>query len=63
MSFGNGDICISNHSNISQKNICNLGWSYEAPNGLKKNSNLSKAYLAGSINFRLKEIEIYSVLF
>ncbi|CDW73378.1 tldc domain-containing protein [Stylonychia lemnae] len=60
--FGGGcDIYISNDCNINQSSNSNLGHTYMAPQGFKKDDQFCKDYLAGSYNFKVIEIEVYSV--
>jgi hypothetical protein len=58
--FGGGaDLFICNDSNTSNESYSNLGHSYKHPN-YAYNSNEAKSFLAGSYNFRTKEIEVYT---
>ena len=34
---------------------------YELPEGIEKETNESQTYLAGSYNFKVKEIEVYKL--
>ena len=61
--FGNGDICISNNSNLNSDSYSSLGSGYDAPKGQAKGSKKAKSYLAGSHKFRVLEVEIYSIKF
>ena len=53
--FGDGDIFISNNSNANHYSYSHIGNNYELPD-LKHENHFS--FMAGSKNFRLKEIEV-----
>jgi len=58
--FGGGaDLFICNDSNTSNESSSNLGNSFKHPN-YGYGSNEAKSFLAGSYNFRTKEIEVYT---
>jgi len=58
--FGGGaDLFICNDSNTSNSSCSNLGVSYKHPN-YGYGSDEAKSFLAGSYNFRTKEIEVYT---
>jgi len=58
--FGVGaDLYICNDSNTSNSSYSNIGVSYKHPN-YGYGSNKAKSFLAGSYNFRTKEIEVYT---
>ena len=61
--FGKGyDIYISNNCNLNTNSFCNLGNSYSLNNCSKSESIESKTYLAGNINFKITEYEVYQIL-
>ncbi|CDW90777.1 UNKNOWN [Stylonychia lemnae] len=63
MIFGKGqDIIIESECNNNQKSHCNLGGTYSLPNGYKFEEKQAKDYLAGAYNFKVIEIEVYSIL-
>jgi hypothetical protein len=62
--FGNGhDIILYNDCNNNNNSFCNLGSTYEVPEGLTYNTDLAKNYMAGSYKFKVKEIEVFQVKF
>jgi hypothetical protein len=62
MVFGNSDIAIYDSSNKKKTSLCDIGFSYEIPEGMIYESNESRKYLAGSYKFKTLEIEIFQVL-
>jgi hypothetical protein len=56
--FGNDDIKISDKCNKNQESLVDLCSSYEHDD-LEFGSKETKSFLAGSFNFRVKEIEVY----
>jgi hypothetical protein len=61
--FGDGhDIYLNNNCNTGN-NTANLGAAYEAPPGIAYNTDPSKSYLGGAVNFKIKEIEAFQVKF
>eukprot|EP00347_Sterkiella_histriomuscorum_P006620 403352073 len=59
--FGGGcDIAIGDNFDKHSSNS-NLGSTYELPNGYKYQSIEAKQYLAGQKNFKILEIQVYSV--
>ena len=62
--FGAGhDIILYNDCNNNNNSYCNPGNSYEVPVGLTYNTDPSKNYMAGTYNFKVKEIEVFQVKF
>ena len=58
--FGEGpDLCAFENG----QGYSHLGYSYELPPGLTKNTWETDSYLAGSRQFKLKELEVYQVIF
>ncbi len=62
MGKGN-DICIYDNCNIKKDSFCNLGDTYELPKGLTFESFDAKSYLAGACLFKVKEVEVFKVIF
>jgi hypothetical protein len=54
------DIRISDHSNKNTLSYSDLGHTCELPTGLKYGSNEAKYFLAGSYNFLVEEIEVFT---
>ncbi|CDW72897.1 UNKNOWN [Stylonychia lemnae] len=64
MVFGGGisnDIAIQNDCNNNSNSLCSLGGTYQTPFGFNKEEQFVKDYLGGSYNFKVMEIEVYSV--
>ncbi|CDW78951.1 tldc domain-containing protein [Stylonychia lemnae] len=60
--FGNGyDLCISSECNINNASSCYLGCTYEPPKGYYVGDQQTNEYLGGSYQFKVVEIEVYSV--
>ena len=60
--FGKGyDIYISNNCNVNNNSFCNLGISYSLNNSAKSESIESKSYLAGNVNFKVSEYEVFQI--
>jgi hypothetical protein len=59
---GGGDIYISDSSDQNSDSYCNLGNSYELPQGLTYRLEEARKYLAGSHKFKTVEIEVFQVL-
>jgi hypothetical protein len=58
--FGHGhDFYISDNSNINTDSYSNLGHSYSHPD-YAYGSNEARSFLAGSYNFQVSEIEVYT---
>ena len=57
--FGLSDFEIDNNSNINSDSKSNLGESYKHPD-YDYGSNEAKSFLAGSYNFKVLEIEVYT---
>jgi len=57
--FGATDFYIANNSNINTTSCSNLGYSYTHPN-YRYQTNEAKSFLAGSYNFQVSEIEVYT---
>jgi hypothetical protein len=59
--FGMGfDICIHTESNATTNSYSTLGHSFQLPPGHEYNAENTKAFLAGSHQFQVKEIEVYT---
>ena len=56
------DIYISHNCN-TDGSYCYLGNSYTPPNGLTFNTLEANSYLAGSLYFKVIDIEVYAVKF
>eukprot|EP00347_Sterkiella_histriomuscorum_P012775 403367270 len=56
--FGRDDMDIRDKCN-ENKSICNLGHTYELPEGCVQYSNEAQSYLAGIYQFKVLEIEVY----
>lgn len=65
MVFGRGnDLCVYDKCNIKKESFCNLGDTYETPNeGMVHGSFEARSYLAGECLFKVKEIEVFKVIF
>ena len=62
--FGDGhDIVLYNDCNKSTESYANFGNSYQAPAGIKYQSEASKTFLADSYNFQVQDYEVFQVLF
>ena len=57
--FGNMDIKISSESNENTQSCSNIGYSYEHPD-YEYDSNEAQLFLAGSNEFQVLEIEVYT---
>jgi hypothetical protein len=57
--FGNMDIKISSESNENTQSCSNIGYSYEHPD-YNYDSNEAQLFLAGSNEFQVLEIEVYT---
>ena len=58
-SFGVGDILIASNSNANKDSFSSLGSSYTHPI-YGEESEAANSFLAGSIRFRVKDIEVYT---
>jgi hypothetical protein len=56
------DLYIADNSNLNLNSFSNLGDAYESPAGYKYNREGAKSLLAGSYNFLVTEIEIFTKL-
>lgn len=64
MYFGaNSEIYICNDCDKNNSSTSNIGKTYKAPEGITFNTDQSKNYLAGSYNFKVKEVEAFKVVF
>ena len=62
--FGGGhDIRLYNDCNNNTSSFCHLGHTFEVPEGFTHNTDPAKNYMAGSYNFKVKEIEVFHVKF
>eukprot|EP00347_Sterkiella_histriomuscorum_P015615 403356357 len=60
--FGNGcDLILSNQCDENKTSRSDFGHSYKLPPGQTYNTEVSKRYLAGEYNYKVLEIEVYSV--
>jgi hypothetical protein len=59
VSFGSTDIVIHNDPHNRADNFSNLGSRFELPAGFVEGLELSKSYLAGTHQFKVKQIEVY----
>jgi hypothetical protein len=57
------DIYLCEDCNNNNDSYCNLGKSFEVPEELTDNEDEAKIYMAGSIDFKVKEIEVFQVKF
>ena len=57
------DLEIYEDCNINDKSGSNIGWKYQPPIGLIKNSPEAKSFMAGQQNFTVSEIEVYKVIY
>eukprot|EP00347_Sterkiella_histriomuscorum_P015969 403355002 len=55
------DIGIQNDCDKKAQSICNLGHNYLPPNGFKPGLTEARNYLAGKYNYKVIEIEVYSL--
>eukprot|EP00347_Sterkiella_histriomuscorum_P011424 403372508 len=55
------DIVISDNCDKNRNSYCNLGYTYELPNGYEYGSDESRSYLAGQKKFKVLEIQVYSL--
>ncbi len=60
--YNSPDITIRINANTRNDNYANLGNAYECPDGMTVGSARAKAYMAGSENFRVREMEVYEVI-
>jgi hypothetical protein len=58
--FGAFDIFISDQSNCNDSSFSNLGQSYALPPGFTVNTDPAKSFLAGSLKFKVEEIEVFT---
>eukprot|EP00347_Sterkiella_histriomuscorum_P018566 403345029 len=64
MLFGNScDIAITNDCDNNLSSYCNLGMTYQPPEGYSLGEDKTKEYLAGSFFFKVQEIEVYKVIY
>jgi hypothetical protein len=54
---------IYNDCDKNTTSYSNIGKTYKAPEGITHGTEQSKSYLAGSYNFKVKEVEAYKVIF
>ena len=62
--FGSGYVLVlNNNCNSNNNSDYDPGYDgiYELPEGMEKSSNESKCYLAGSKNFKVLELEVYTL--
>ncbi len=57
------DIHIGDNCNTQASSYSYFGDNYTLPNGIVKDSNEAHSYLAGAFQFKVEEIEVYSVKF
>jgi hypothetical protein len=58
--FGLSDLAIYHQAHKNLLSTSNLGWNYEHPK-YKRGSLEAQSFLAGSNNFKIKELEVYSL--
>ncbi len=58
--FGLSDLAIHHQAHKNLLSTSNLGWNYEHPK-YKRGSLEAQSFLAGSNNFQIKELEVYSL--
>jgi hypothetical protein len=64
LAFGRGhDFRISSNCNQNNESYSNFGYTYQLPDNISLNSDEAKAYLAGSYQFKVAEVEVYKVVF
>ena len=64
LAFGRGhDFRISSNCNQNNESYSNFGYTYQLPDNISLNSDEAKAYLAGSYQFKVSEVEVYKVVF
>eukprot|EP00347_Sterkiella_histriomuscorum_P004770 403359176 len=56
-----GDINISDNCDNNSNSLCDFGGTYELPFGYEYQSNEAKSYLAGKYQYKVLEIEVYSL--
>jgi hypothetical protein len=60
--FGAGhDILLFPDCNMNSFSYSNFGSTYSLPEGMEEKSEEAKSYLAGSYNFKVTEMEVYSL--
>ena len=59
VAFGDSDMVLHNNPHTRADNFSNLGYRYELPEGIFAETELSKSYLAGTHQFKVKQIEVY----
>jgi hypothetical protein len=57
--FGGGVDMRIRPSDSDNKSYANLGYTYELPHGYTYGTEEAKKYLAGSYQFRIKELEVF----
>ena len=60
---GGGDIHIADNCNQNQSSETTFTSSYYGPEGTKSVTEETQKYLAGSYNFKVKEIEVFHLNF
>jgi hypothetical protein len=55
------DLGISNDCNSNIDSFGSLGYSFETPKNLKKDTNEFYSYLAGSFKFKVVDLEVFKV--
>ena len=60
--FGMGDIYIDTNCNKTTQNRAAFGRHYELPDGMEYESVEANSLLAGSLYFKVKEIEIFALV-
>lgn len=58
--FGKSDLYISSNANSNRDSLSNLGFSYKFDK-YARGSDEARSFLAGSANFQISEIEVFSV--
>ncbi len=62
VAFG-GDIAIHDNCNTNGSSFTNIGKSYTPPIGIVKETPAAQSYLAGAHEFKVTEIEVFSIKF
>ncbi len=63
MCYGVWDLYIASDCNENISSISDFGACYNLPVGMKFKSEGAQTYLAGSQNFKVKELEVFQVIY
>ena len=58
---GGHDLALFGNCNTENTSYSNLGHTYTPPNGITYGTEDAKSYFAGSYNFMVEEVEIFSL--